>query len=326
MPSTPVDLRSDTFTKPTPAMRRAMADAEVGDDVYREDPTVRALEELAAERFGTGAALFVPSGTMGNQVCLRLLTEPGDTVVTGRRQHVVQWEAGASEINARVHLELVDDGEGTITVPPGASPSLVTLEDTHLASGGRPWPMDALRSVAAVGLPVHIDGARLWHSCVATGTTPAERVAAAGATTVTSCLSKGLGAPVGSVIGLRADAYADARLERQRLGGAMRQAGILAAAGIVALTDHVERLADDHARAATIAAAAEERWPGSTPAPATNVVLTRHPDTAAVLAHLASCGVRAAELEPGVLRFVTHLDVDDDGLATAVAAIRTSPV
>jgi threonine aldolase len=321
----PVDLRSDTLTRPTEAMRRAMADAEVGDDVYREDPTVNALEELAAERFGTGAALFVPSGTMGNQVCLRLLTEPGDTVVTGRRQHIVQWEAGASEVNARVELVLVDDADGTIVVPEATDAALVTIEDTHLASGGRAWPLEALRSVAAAGRPVHIDGARLWHAAVATGTTPAERVAAAGATTVTACLSKGLGAPVGSVIGLPAELYAAARLERQRLGGAMRQAGVIAAAGIVALRHHVDRLADDHDRAKRLAAAAEERWPGSTEVPQTNVVLTRHAAPAAVLAHLAAHGVRAAELEPGVLRFVTHLDVDDAAIDTAVAAIRTSP-
>jgi len=321
-----VDLRSDTLTRPTPAMRRAMAEAEVGDDVYREDPTVRALEELAAEMFGTGAALFVPSGTMGNQICLRLLTEPGDTVVTGRRQHIVRWEAGASEINARVALDLVDDTEGTVAVPPGSAAALVAIEDTHLASGGRPWTMEALAEVAGAGLPVHIDGARMWHSAVATGTTPAARIAAAGATTITACLSKGLGAPVGSVVGLPAEAYADARVERQRLGGAMRQAGIIAAAGILALTRHFDRLAEDHARAAELAAAAEERWPGSTTPSVTNIVLARHPDPAGVIDHMAASGVRAGELEPGVLRFVTHLDVDDAGVALAVSAIRTCPV
>jgi threonine aldolase len=263
---------------------------------------------------------------MGNQICLRLLTEPGDTVVTGRRQHIVQWEAGASEVNGLVKLALVDDDDGTIEVPDGTDATLVAIEDTHLASGGRPWTADALAAVARSGPAVHIDGARLWHSAVATGTTPAERVAAAGATTVTSCLSKGLGAPVGSVIGMPASAYAAARLERQRLGGAMRQAGIIAAAGIVALRDHVDRLADDHERAARLAAAAEERWPGSTAAPSTNIVLTRHADPATVLAHLAANGVRAAELEPGVLRFVTHLDVDDAGLALAIDAVRACPV
>lgn len=323
-PAVLADLRSDTLTRPTPEMRRAMADAEVGDDVWGEDPTVRSLEELAAELLGTAAALFVPSGTMGNQVCLRLLTEPGDTVITGRRQHIVQWEAGASEVNARVALELVDDSDGTIAVEPGSTAALVAIEDTHLASGGRPWPMGALAGLG--GRPLHIDGARVWHAAVATGTTVAERVRAAGATTVTACLSKGLGAPVGSVIGLPDGAYADARLERQRLGGGMRQAGIVAAGGVVALTRHLDRLAEDHARAAALASAAEERWPGSTQPAATNIVLTRHPAPASVLAHLRDHGVLAAELEPGTLRFVTHLDVDDAGIAAAVAAVRSCPM
>lgn len=322
---THVDLRSDTVTRPTPAMRAAMASAEVGDDVFGEDPTVRRLEEVFAGLAGTEAALFVPSGTMGNQLCLRLLTEPGDEVVVGREQHLVRWEEGASEVNARVRLRLVDDADGTITVPDGSAAALVCVEDTHLGSGGRPWPRDALRRVAAAGRPVHLDGARLWHAAVADGSTVAERVAAAGATTVTCCLSKALGAPVGSVVGLPAALLGEARRERRRLGGAMRQAGILAAAGLVALDGHRDRLAADHARARSLAQACAERWPGSVdPASVrTNIVLARVGDAVAECASLRRAGVLAMAFGPTTLRLVTHADVDDAAITRAVAAIRT---
>ena len=320
-----VDLRSDTVTRPTAAMRAAMAAADVGDDVFGEDPTVNRLQEVFAELVGTEAALFVPSGTMGNQLCLRLLTEPGDEVVVGREQHVVRWEEGASDVNARVRLTLVDDSDGTIAVPEGSSAALVCIEDTHLGSGGRPWPEAELRRIGASGLPVHLDGARLWHAAVASGTSPADRVAAAGAVTVTCCLSKALGAPVGSVVGMPAAMLDEARRERRRLGGAMRQAGVLAAAGLVALEDHQDRLAVDHERARRLAEACAERWPGSVDPDTvcTNIVLAEVGDAAAACHVLAQEGILALPFSPSTLRLVTHGDVDELDIDRAVGALRT---
>jgi threonine aldolase len=322
-----VDLRSDTVTRPTAAMRRAMADAEVGDDGYGEDPTVRALEEAFAERVGKDAALFVPSGTMGNQIALRLLGRPGTSVVAGRRSHVVAYELGAAGVNGAYQLHVVDDDDGTLDLdatrwlqeaggPHHWLPvSAVAIEDTHMPSGGRWWPIERLDEVAALGLPVHLDGARLFNAEVASGV-PAATVAAR-ATTVMCCLSKGLGAPVGSMLAGPADLVEAARPERKRLGGQLRQAGVLAAAGLVALRDHVARLADDHRRAARLAAAvglAPEACP-------TNCVVFEHPDALGVVARLAEHGVRAGTIGPSTVRLMTHLDVDDGDVEVALAAL-----
>lgn len=332
-----VDLRSDTVTQPTPAMRRAMAEAEVGDDGFGDDPTVWALERRFAELTGKEAAVFVPSGTMANQVALRTLARPGTTVLAGRRQHVVTHEGGAFGLNQLAQLHLLDDDDGTLDagevahlVEAGAhrwpAPSVVCAEDTHLASGGRPWPLDRLAAVAAAGVPVHLDGARLFNAAVATGTTVASR--AAGATTVTACLSKGLGAPVGSVLAGPAGLMARARVERQRLGGGMRQAGVLAAAGLVALGTMVDRLAEDHRRARALAAAVAERWPDSGCDPAevlTNIVLFRHGDPATLVAWLAERGIGAVTLAPGIVRLTTHLGIDDAALDRAVTTLAGAP-
>ncbi|HEX8804532.1 MAG TPA: GntG family PLP-dependent aldolase [Acidimicrobiales bacterium] len=338
MPVTPaVDLRSDTVTRPTPAMRRAMAEAEVGDDGFGDDPTVNRLQDVFAAAMGKDDALFLPSGTMANQVALRVLAPAGTTVVAGRRQHVVTHEGGAFGVNQVAQLHLLDDDDGTLDpaavahLVEGAehrwpAPGAVCVEDTHLASGGRPWPVDRLAAVAAVGVPVHLDGARLYNAVVATGTKPAD--IAAHATLVTVCLSKGLGAPVGSLLAGPTDLIARARIERKRLGGGMRQVGILAAAGLVALETGVDRLADDHERARRLAAAVAERWPeaGCDPAEVrTNVVLFDHPDPRALLAHLAAAGVGAVTLGPRRVRLMTHADVDDAGVERAVAAIGTAP-
>ncbi len=333
-----VDLRSDTVTQPTPEMRRAMAAAEVGDDGYGEDPTVRALEEAYAERVGKAAAVLVPSGVMANQIALRVLAPPGTLVVSGRHQHVVAYEAGAGPRNAGIGFHLVDDADGTVdpaevlAVRAAAdhhqpTPSLVVVENTHMVACGAPWDPDALGAVAAAAgpLPVHMDGARLFNAEVATGV-PAARHAEA-ATTVMSCLSKGLCAPVGSLLAGPADVLEEARVERKRLGGAMRQAGVLAAAGLVAL-GLVARLAEDHARARRLAEAVAERWPGCGLEPAavrTNIVVFEHPDPPSLLAHLAAEGVRAGTLAPGVVRLVTHRDVDDAGLDRARAALAAAP-
>ncbi|MEY2433454.1 MAG: threonine aldolase, partial [Acidimicrobiaceae bacterium] len=209
-----VDLRSDTVTKPTAAMRKAMAEAEVGDDGYGEDPTVRRLEELFAERVGKEAALFVPSGTMGNQIALRLLGQPGTSVAIGRRQHPVIYEQGAAGVNGWSQFELLDDTGGVLSVDALTEAieahqhhwlpvSAVCVENTHMPSGGVPWTLEQLAAVAALGLPLHLDGARLFNASVATGIRPSEY--AGHATTVMSCLSKGLGAPVGSMLAASRD-------------------------------------------------------------------------------------------------------------------------
>jgi threonine aldolase len=336
-----VDLRSDTVTRPTPEMRRAMAAAEVGDDVYGEDPTVNALQDAFAERVGKEAALFVPSGTMGNQLALRLLAPPASTVVAGRRQHVVVYENGAAGRNAGIQFHTVDDDDGTIspndvqwavaaTAHHHPAPGLVCVENTHMPANGAPWPPDRMaavsRSAAGAGLPVHLDGARLFNAEVATGTPVA--ALAAPATTVMCCLSKGLCAPVGSLLAGPAGVIDAARAERQRLGGGMRQAGVLAAAGLVALDNMVERLADDHRRARALAEVVAERWPDaglSLPEVRTNVVVFAHTDPATLLGHLGDSGVLAGTIAPGVVRLVTHHDVDDVGLARAVDALRSAP-
>jgi threonine aldolase len=336
-----VDLRSDTLTQPTPEMRRAMADAEVGDDEYGEDPTVNTLQEEFAARVGKEAAIYVPSGTMANQLALRLLTRPGDLVIAGARQHVVIYELGASALNSGVQFHTVDDADGTLDPAAVSWPleavadhhprvGLICVENTHMPAGGRPWPLDRLRDVAAVAnggrLPIHMDGARLWNAEVATGIPAAEY--AATATTVMCCLSKGLSAPVGSVLAGPADVMAEAHAERARLGGGMRQAGVIAAAGLVAMRNMVERLADDHRRAARLAQAVADRWPDAGLDPAdvtTNIVIFRHADPAALLAHLEGEGVRAGTIAPGVVRLVTHHDVDDEGIERAIKALASAP-
>ncbi len=322
-------------------MRRAMADAEVGDDQYGEDPTVRLLEETFADITGKEAAMLVPSGTMGNQVCLLALTRPGDAVVVGARQHVVLYEAGAGPANAGVTWLAVPDEHGRLNVGDVEAaidaaahhqpvPSAVALEDTHMAAGGTVWPKDRLDAVSELarrrGLRVHLDGARLWHAAVATGGTLRERAAAA--TTVTCCLSKGLAAPIGSLVAGPLDVMDAAHLARKRLGGAMRQAGVIAAAGLVALRDGVERLAEDHERARRLGAAVAERWPeGCLPRAGvqTNIVVFSPPDPGGLLRHLGESGVLAGTIAPGVVRLVTHADVDDAGVDAACDAIARAP-
>ncbi len=298
-----VDLRSDTVTKPTAVMRRAMANAVVGDDGYGEDPTVRELEESFAERLGKEAAVYVPSGTMANQIALRLLGRPGTRVVAGQRQHVVVYEAGAAGLNSSTQFHLVPDSDGLVHVDDvrlavaeadhhQPAVSAVFVENTHMPAGGVPWPLTAMQELGAVGVPVHLDGARLFNAEVATGVTVAEY--AASATTVMCCLSKGLAAPVGSLLAGSDELIAEARVERKRLGGAMRQAGVIAAAGLVGLREMVGRLADDHRRAKRLAEAVAEQWPrcGLDPTSVqTNVVVFRHPDPLALLRHLRDGGV-----------------------------------
>ena len=336
-----VDLRSDTLTKPTAEMRRAMADAEVGDDVYGEDPTVNRLQELYAERVDMEAALYCPSGVMCNQIAIRAHTAgKAGVVVAGARQHVVIYENGAAGRNAGVQFHTLDDSDGLLDPEALAwtfeapqhhypSPVLVCVENTHMPANGRPWPLDALREVgkmsASFGVPVHMDGARLFNAEVASGISAAEYCAPV--TTVMSCLSKALCAPIGSVLAGPQDFINAARAERARMGGGMRQAGVIAAAGIVALTTMVDRLGEDHRRARQLAEAVAERWPDSGCDPArieTNVVTWAHPDPLAVVDHLHREGVLAGTIAPGVLRLVTHRDVDDDGIDRARKALASA--
>lgn len=330
-----VDLRSDTVTRPTPEMRRAMATAEVGDDGFGDDPTVARLEAAFAERVGKEASVFVPSGTMANQIALRVLAPAGTVVLAGRRSHLVVREGAAAGVNAHGQLVTLDDVDGTLDPAElarwvadarvgWATPGAVFVEDTHGEVGGRVWPLPQLEAVAAVGLPVHLDGARLWNAAVASGTSVAERAAAA--TTVTCCLSKGLGAPIGSLLAGPAEVISRARSERKRLGGAMRQVGILAAAGLVAL-DRIDRLADDHARAQALAQAAVDRWPGSVDAALvqTNIVRIEVPDPEVLLSHLAAQHVLAGPGSATTVRLVTHADLDDDDIRRAVTALRSAP-
>lgn len=312
-----------------------MAVAEVGDDGFGDDPTVTRLEAEFAERVGKAAAVFVPSGTMANQIALRVLAGAGSAVLAGRRQHIVVREAAAAGANAPVQMVTLDDVDGTIDPEEVArwvadaqvgwvTPGAVFVEDTHGEAGGRVWPIERLAALAEVGLPVHLDGARLWNAAVASGTTVADR--AAHATTVSCCLSKGLGAPVGSLLAGPADLMRNARLQRKRLGGGMRQVGVLAAAGLVAL-DRVERLADDHDRARRLAAAAAERWPGSIDVSAveTNMMLVATPDPAGLLAHLDGHGVLAVPGSSRSVRFVTHADIDDADIDRAADALMLAP-
>jgi len=312
-----------------------MAEAEVGDDAYGEDPTVRRLEEAYAERVGKAAGLFLPSGTMANQVAVRAQAPAGTAVVAGRTSHVARYEAASAGVLQVAQLLTVDDGGGcpdpaavAEAVEGGAHHcvpvSLVCVEDTHMRAGGVPLDPDGLAALAATGRPVHVDGARLFHAEVATGVPAGERVRSA--CTVWTALSKGLGAPVGSVLAGPAAVVAEARAWRRRFGGQLRQAGVLAAAGLVGL-EGVERLAEDHARAARLAAAVAERWPGAVdPATVrTNMVAFEHPDPDAVLRHLGAAGVLAGTIAPRTLRLVTSLEVDDAGVDRACRALATAP-
>ena len=334
------DLRSDTLTRPTDAMRAAMAGAEVGDDVYGEDPTVNRLEAHVAALLGHEAALFTPTGSMANQLGLRLLVEPGSELLCDETAHVVRAELGAaaalSGITTRTWpaprglLDAAAVDRVTAMMRPDAGPYLVStaavaVENTHNFGGGTVSPVSALRELREAtgdaGVAMHLDGARLWNAHVATGVALADYGALFD--TVSVCLSKGLGAPVGSVLGASAERIAQARVWRKRLGGGMRQVGILAAAGLHALEHHVPRLAEDHVRARRLAELVHERAPAAVdPATVdTNIValdLRRSPCDAPSLAAAARDeGVLVAALGPRFVRLVTHLDVDDDGVERA---------
>ena len=336
-----IDLRSDTVTRPTAAMRRAMAEAEVGDDVFGEDPTVRRLEERVAGLLGKEAALFVPSGVMGNQIAIRVHARSGDEAVVAERSHIYHYEGAAPAALWGVGLRPVGDASGVLTVDDveavvqgahdwEAPTALVCLENTVNKAGGAAVPLEAMRPVAeaarAHGLALHLDGARLWNAAVALDTTAA--ALAAPFDTVNVCLSKGLGAPVGSVLAGAADHVRAARRARKLLGGGMRQSGVLAAAALVALDDYEAddraMLRADHARARALADAVEAAGLALVRPPDTNIVLFETPGPAAdAVAALEAAGVRTIPFGPRAVRAILHRDVDDAGLARAREVVGT---
>jgi threonine aldolase len=337
-----IDLRSDTVTRPTPAMLAAMVAAPVGDDVYGEDPTVNRLEARVAELLGKEAAIYVPSGTMSNQIAVRLHCRPGEEILAARTSHLLLWEGGAPAALSGVTVRPLDGEYGILGVndfrdqlapADNHSPQtrLIWLENTHNRGGGRVHPFDSVAAIAAfareAGIPLHLDGARLWNAAVATGISPAAW--AEPFATVSVCFSKGLGAPVGSALAGSREQITLARRYRKLFGGAMRQAGFLAAACLHALEHHVERLADDHANARLLADAVAST-PGLTLDPAevhTNVVWFRvdpHLGTPKQVAEsLKMTGVLVAALGHDMVRLVTHLDVSRADCEKAAKAIRT---
>jgi threonine aldolase len=326
-PVATIDLRSDTVTKPTPAMRAAMAAAEVGDDVYGEDPTINRLEARAAEIFGREAALFVPSGTMGNQTAIRLNTQHGQEVICEARSHIVEWEIAMASAFSGCQLRTLPAQRGILTwreIEPHitgkhyhrAPTGLIALENTHNMAGGTVTPVEVMEEIWAGakerGLPVHLDGARIFNASVTLGI--GVRELTRGFSTVMFCLSKGLGAPVGSILVGTYDQMDRARLIRKALGGGMRQAGILAAAALIALEEGPKRLHEDHANARLmaekIAEAPVEIDLGTVQ---TNIViftLTDESAADALVAGLKQRGILASTLYGRSVRFVTHRDVD----------------
>lgn len=330
-----IDLRSDTITKPTPAMREAMARAEVGDDVFGDDPTVARLEARVAEMLGKEAAVFTPSGTMANQLALRSHTEPGDEILVEANAHIYYYESGAPAALAGVMCRCLSGVRGVFTaadVEAALRPAdqhfaptkLVCIENTHNRGGGSIWPIERIREVAEVsrarGLRLHLDGARLWNAAVATGIS--ERDYAAPFDSVSVCFSKGLGAPVGSALCGTREFIQRARRFRKMYGGGMRQAGILAAGALHALEHHRARLAEDHANARALAEGlsrlpAIELDPSSVQ---TNIVLMRvgKLPAATLGGALDQAGVRVLATGPDTIRAVTNLMISSDDISVAL--------
>jgi threonine aldolase len=335
-----IDLRSDTVTQPTPAMRQAMAGAEVGDDVFGEDPTVNALQEEAAALLGKEAGLFVASGTMGNQIALKAHTQPGDEVVAHPLAHIVRAESAAGAALAGVHFRPVGEDDGTMDPakiaavyqsgenPHFAPTRLICVENTHNLLGGKVWPLEKLEAVAVVAkqyrLALHLDGARILNAAIAQDLRP-DRIAA-GADSVSMCFSKGLGAPVGSVIVGNKAFIARCTRYRKMYGGGMRQAGILAAAARHALAHHVQRLAEDHANARLLAEGLAQHkhivFPNGMPE--TNLVFFNctHPrwPLEKLLPELKARGILVGQAYGTLARAVTHLDVNRADIERTVGA------
>lgn len=333
-----IDLRSDTATVPTPEMRAAMAEAEVGDEQLQEDPTVNELQRRAAELLGQEAALFLPTATMANQIALRVLGRPGGELIAEERTHILVYEAGGPAIHSGLVMRGLPGEAGrltpeqirqTVAAADELQPSsVVALENTHRSAGGRVWPLEELEAVAAtareLGLAVHLDGARLLNASVASGI-PAAKYGRL-ADTVTLCFSKGLGCPLGAVLAGSRERIEQAWHGKFLFGGAMRQAGIIAAAALYALDHNVERLAEDHARARRLAEGlAAASLPVDMAAVETNFVGLEVGQlgigTAEAKARIAEQGVLVSVLRPGVLRLATYLGVTDEDVEAAVERI-----
>jgi threonine aldolase len=326
-----IDLRSDTITRPTDAMRKAMAEAEVGDDVYGEDPTVLELQQRVAELFGKEDALFTPTGSMANVLAVASLVQPGQEVLCEASAHIARAELGAHGALTGLTMRTWRDPRGQVDMAsieamfaPDMGPffvrtAAVAVENTHNFAGGAVLPLDSLESLRAwatsVGIRIHLDGARIWNAHVATGV-PFTAYGAC-ADVISVCLSKGLGAPVGSLVVGSAEAMIEARVRRKRMGGGMRQVGILAAAGLHALDHHVERLADDHGNARLLAEAC-----GLDPETVeTNIVVVPRDDAAEFVAGAREGGVLISSVGPTAVRIVTHLDVSRDDAETAAVVL-----
>ena len=327
-----IDLRSDTVTRPTQAMRRAMFEAALGDDVFGEDPTINRLEEYVADLLGKEAALYAPSGTMCNQIGIFVNTDRGDEVLLHEDAHIFNYEVGAPALLSGVQLRPLP-GEGGVISPETLRaavrpenvhfprPKLLCLENTHNTAGGRVFSLKEFAEVAAaageLGVKIHLDGARLFNAQAATGT--AAREWCAHADTVSVCSSKGLGAPVGSLLAGDEETIREARRARKAFGGGMRQAGVIAAGSLYAFEHHTERLVEDHERAKRLAAGLEGAGYRVEP-PETNIVLVQADEPDLLLRALVREGVLATPGKAGFVRLCTHLDVGDKEIEAAIEA------
>lgn len=338
-----IDLRSDTVTKPTPGMRQAIAEAEVGDDVFGEDPCVNRLQELAAHILGKEAALFVPSGTMANQICIKTHTQPGDEIIMERTNHPFRSESGGISVLSGAQVNLLHGQRGVITAaqiapeirsgedPHHAPTRLICLENTHNRGGGNVYPLDTIEEISTLarehGVAMHLDGARLLNACVASGIPAPEYTKYFDSCTL--CLSKGLGAPVGSIIAASTAFIKRAHRFRKMFGGSMRQAGIIAAAGIYALENHVERLAEDHQHAKLLAEriSTAKGMRLNPQEVETNILFIQldpaeaRLDAYQLMQGMHQRGVRAVAANATTMRLVTHLDVSREQVEQAAEAI-----
>ena len=327
-----IDLRSDTVTKPTPGMRKAIAAAEVGDDVYGEDPTINALQERVAALLGKEAAVWVPTGTMANQIALGSLAGMGDEIICDRNCHVINYEGGAISALWGVQSMVVDGPRGIFTAEAVKAvlrstqsehdprQKAVAIENTHNRGGGSVWPLAQMEAVAdvahAAGLAVHLDGARIWNAHVATGISLQKWCEKAD--TVSVCLSKGLGAPAGSLVATNRERIKAVRRLRKRVGGGLRQAGVLAAAGMYALDHHLQRLGEDHQSAKKLVAAVPFSWH----TPETNILLADVANAPALVEAARQEGVLLNAVSPTRIRAVTHLDFPISQVEEAAARLR----
>jgi len=336
-----IDLRSDTVNLPTPGMRDAMMSAPIGDDVFGEDPSVIKLEKKIAALFGKEAAIYCPSGTMTNQIGIRILTNPSEEMICYSGAHIYRYEGGGLASNSQLSVRLLDGDRGRFSVseieqninnsadPHQPFTTLIALENTVVRGGGSIWPIAQVRDIRKFALSkdikTHLDGARLFNALAESGDSPADF--ASNFDTVSICLSKGLGAPVGSVLLCNKDLEYKARRARKAFGGGMRQAGFLAAAGIYALDNHITRLKDDHRRAKTLGATLKElSWVGSIVPVDTNIIIFSVADpltTDQALAELANNNIKAVKFRgPKEIRMVTHLDFTDEMLEQTVSVLK----